>query len=117
MLPNHKISGMANINIKTLEKAYEIQPQSYEELVSIKGIGPKTVRSLALISSLIYGDKVSWEDPVKYSFAHGGKDGIPYPVDKQLMDSSTETLKNAIRQAKLNDNEKINALKRLGNFF
>ena len=117
MPPHHEISDMANINMKTLQKAYEIQPNNYEELISIKGVGPKTVRSLALISSLIYGDKISWEDPVKYSFAHGGKDGIPYPVDKQLMDSSTKTLRNAIRQAKLNQKEKINALKKLSSFY
>ena len=117
MPPHHEISDMANINIKTLQKAYEIQPKNYEELIAIKGVGPKTVRSLALISSLIYGDKVSWEDPVKYSFAHGGKDGIPYPVDKQLMDSSTETLRNAIRQSKLGQKDKLNALKKLSNFY
>ncbi|MBU4493658.1 MAG: DUF763 domain-containing protein, partial [Nanoarchaeota archaeon] len=77
----------------------------------------KTVRSLALISSLIYGDKVSWEDPVKYSFAHGGKDGIPYPVDKQLMDSSTETLRNAVRQSNLGQKDKLNALRKLSSFY
>jgi len=117
MPPHHEISDMANINLKTLEKAYEIQPRNYEELIAIKGVGAKAVRSLALISSLIYGDKVSWEDPVKYSFAHGGKDGIPYPVDKKLMDSSTETLRNAIRQSKLGQKDKLNALKKLSSFY
>ena len=117
MPPHHEISDMANINLKTLQKAFEIQPKNYEELIAIKGVGPKTVRSLALISSLIYGDKVSWEDPVKYSFAHGGKDGIPYPVDRQLMNSSTETLRNAIRQSKLGQKDKLNALKKLSNFY
>jgi len=117
MPPHHEISDMANINLKTLQKAFEIQPKNYEELVAIKGVGPKTVRSLALISSLIYGDKISWEDPVKYSFAHGGKDGIPYPVNRQLMDSSTETLRNAIRQSKLGQEDKLNALRKLSSFF
>ncbi len=117
MPPHHEISDMANINLKTLQKAYEIQPKNYEELVAIKGVGPKTVRSLALISSLVYGDEVSWEDPVKYSFAHGGKDRIPYPVDKQLMDSSTETLRNAIRQSRMGQKDKTNALKKLSSFY
>jgi len=117
MPPHHEISDMANINLKTLQKAFEIQPKNYEDLVAIKGVGPKTVRSLALISSLIYGNKVSWEDPVKYSFAHGGKDGIPCPVNRQLMDSSTETLRNAIRQSKLGQKDKITALRKLSSFY
>ncbi len=117
MPSGHLIKNMEKINIETLKKAYELQPQNYEELVAIKGVGPKTIRSLALISDLVYCKKASWKDPVKYSFAHGGKDGIPYPVNKKIYDSSTELLKNAIKQAKLGEKEKLYAIKRLHQFY
>jgi len=117
MPPHHFIMDMHKRNLETLRKAHEIQPQNYEELVTIEGIGPKTIRSLALIAELIYGTKASWKDPVKYTFAHGGKDGMPRPVDKELMYSNAEILHHAIKDAKLGDKEKLGAIKRLSNFY
>ncbi|MCS7098170.1 MAG: DUF763 domain-containing protein [Candidatus Methanomethyliaceae archaeon] len=102
-----------NINWKALEIAYELQPKNYEELISINGIGPSTVRGLALISDLIYGEPPSWKDPVKYSFAFGGKDGVPFPVRRKEMDEAIEFLRIAIENAKINERERLNALKRL----
>ncbi|MFH1774429.1 MAG: DUF763 domain-containing protein [Methanobacteriota archaeon] len=99
-----------------LKKAYELQPENYEELVAIRGIGPKTVRALTLISELVYGSKASWKDPAKYSFAHGGKDGFPYPVDRKTYDASIEILKNAVEEAKVEKKEKYSAIKRLHEF-
>jgi len=113
----HLIKNMNKINLQTLKHAFEYQPSNYEELVAIRGIGPKIIRALALISELIYGAPPSWEDPARYSFAHGGKDGIPYPVDKEVMDESTQVLKNAIKNAKLGEKDKLNAVKRLNNFY
>ncbi len=103
-------------NFKPLMNAYEFQPKNYEELLMIKGMGPKTVRALALLSDLIYGTEPSWKDPVKYSFAHGGKDGTPYPVNRETMDSSIEILKTAIEEAKIGNREKLKAFKRLKDF-
>jgi hypothetical protein len=117
MSRRHYIVDMDRRNFKMLKKAYEIQPKTYEELTAIEGIGAKTIRSLALVSSLIYGEEISWKDPVKYSFAHGGKDGIPYPVDKKLMDNNTELLQNAIKDAKLGNKDKLHAVKRLHRFY
>ncbi|MBW2992695.1 DUF763 domain-containing protein [Candidatus Woesearchaeota archaeon] len=117
MFPRHDIIGTEELNMKSLKKAYELQPKTYEELVAIKGIGPKSIRSLALISDLIYGKPASWKDPVKYSFAHGGKDGFPYPVNKKIMDSSTSLLKDAIKQAKLNQKDRLYAIKRLEKYY
>ena len=117
MAPKHTIIYMDKRNIETLKKAHEFQPQNYEELVSIKGIGAKTIRSLALVSELIYGTEINWKDPVKYSFAHGWKDGIPYPVDRKLMDDNTEILRNAIKDAKLGNKEKLSAIGRLGRLY
>ncbi|HDD70741.1 MAG TPA: DUF763 domain-containing protein [Candidatus Woesearchaeota archaeon] len=113
MPERHHIRLQQEINIKTLRLAREYKPRTYEELVSLRGVGPKSIRALALISELVYGDKASWKDPVKYSFTHGGKDGIPYPVDKKVYDDSIDYLKDAIRQAKAEKKDKLNALRRL----
>ncbi|MFB3890093.1 MAG: DUF763 domain-containing protein [Candidatus Bathyarchaeia archaeon] len=102
-----------NINWKALSQAYQTQPSNYEQLLSIQGVGPATVRGLALIAELVYGEKPSWNDPVKYSFAYGGKDGVPYPVDRRAMDESIHILREAVQDANVGDKEKLNALQRL----
>ncbi len=101
------------INWQKMKELYDFQPKNYEELLSIKGLGPKTIRALALISELIYGETPSWEDPVKYSFTVGGKDGVPYPVDCKTMDQTTQLLKQGIQQAKIGEKQQLQALKRL----
>ncbi|MBQ6219514.1 MAG: DUF763 domain-containing protein [Methanosphaera sp.] len=118
MPAHHEVLDMdlSDRDFKVLKNAYEIQPENYQELISLKGIGPKKIRALALISDLIYGKEASWEDPVKYSFAHGGKDGFPYPVDKEVYDHSIETIRESLKQAKLDDKEKYDAIKRLNKY-
>ncbi len=104
------------INWKVLKKIYEIQPRNYEELLQIKGVGPATVRGLALVADLIYGEEPSWRDPVKYSFAFGGKDGVPYPVNKKAMDEAISVLEESIRLAELGHKQRLEALRRLRAF-
>ena len=99
--------------MKALQRAYEIQPSNYEELVAIRGVGPSSLRALALTAELVYGTKPSWKDPVKYSFAHGGKDGTPFPVQRQIYDKTIRFMQDAVDQAKLGNSEKERALKRL----
>ena len=111
--PQRFLSMPVRINWKAVKRAYEFQPRNYEELLSIRGIGPATVRGLALISELIYGEEPSWRDPVKYSFAYGGKDGVPFPVDRKAMDESISILRQAIENARLQDKEKLRSLRRL----
>jgi hypothetical protein len=101
------------INWKALELAYNNQPRNYEGLLGIQGIGPSTVKGLALISELIYDESPSWRDPVKYSFAFGGKDGVPFPVKRREMDEAIEYLRIAIDNAKIGEKERMNALRRL----
>jgi len=101
---------------KILEKAYEIQPENYEELISLKGMGPKKLRALALISNLLFGAKISWEDPAIYSYSHGGKDGFPYLVDKNTYENSVSFLRQAIETSELDKKEIMEALKRLKDF-
>ena len=114
--PIDVLSMPRNLNWKALQQVYEFQPQNYEELLSVKGVGPATVRGLALIAELIYGEKPSWKDPVKYSFAYGGKDGVPYPVNRRAMDESIRILRRAIEEAKIGDKEKMRSLQRLRRF-
>lgn len=101
-----------NLN-KILLKTYERQPCNFEELLAIEGVGPKTIRALALISDLIYGAKPSYKDPAKFSFAHGGKDGYPYCINRTHYDKSIEVLRKAISDAKIGIYDKMRALKRL----
>jgi hypothetical protein len=110
------LSMPRSINWNKMREIYDFQPRNYEELVGMKGVGPKTVRALALISDLIYGDKPSWIDPIKFTFAHGGKDSVPKPVDLPTYSNSIEFLENGIKQAKIHDKEKLIALKKLHNF-
>ena len=105
-----------SINWNKMREIYDFQPKNYEELLSMRGVGPKTVKALALISDLIYGDKPSWQDPVKYSFAVGGKDGVPFPVDRTVMDESTEIIRSGVQQAKIGEKERLRAIRRLHNF-
>ncbi|MGV8143411.1 MAG: DUF763 domain-containing protein [Methanothermobacter sp.] len=104
---------LSDREFEVLKKAYQLQPSSYEEMLSLEGIGPKKIRALALISDLVYGSNPSWKDPVKYSFTHGGKDGYPYPVDREVYDHSIHTLKEALENAKLERKDKYKAIKRL----
>jgi hypothetical protein len=110
------LSMPRNINWKTLKAVYEFQPSNYEELLSFKGVGPATVRGLALVAEVIYGEKPSWKDPVKYSFAYGGKDEVPYPVDRRAMDESIQMLSQTIQEAKVGNEEKMHSLQRLRRF-
>jgi len=107
------LSMPVTINWKTLKRAYEFQPRNFEELIGIRGIGPATIRGLALTAELIYGEKPSWKDPVKYSFAYGGKDGVPFPVDRKAMNGSIRILEDAIRNARLGDKDRLGSIRRL----
>lgn len=116
MPTSHAITKLAKQTIMALNNAYELQPENYEELVAIRGIGPKAVRALALISDLIYGKPPSWKDPVRFSYAHGGKNGVPYPVDKSTYQKTIEILESATQAAKVGQKEKLNAIRRLREF-
>jgi len=100
-----------------LLKTYESQPQDFESLLGIKGVGPKTIRALSLISELIYGTPPDYTDPARYSFAHGGKDRTPFPVDRKTYDRSIEVMKRAVETARIGQREKLQAIKRLSVFY
>lgn len=98
---------------KILWKLCDEQPESYEKLLSTEGVGPKTIRALALVSEVIYGAKPSYEDPARYSFAHGGKDATPYPVDRNTYDVTIDTMKKYVEKTKISLPEKNKIQKRL----
>jgi uncharacterized protein len=101
---------------KLFRKTYDIQPQNYEDIISIPGIGPASVRALSLIDKIIFGTKASWQDPVKFNFAHGSKNGVPYPVSRKTYDKSISYLYSAIEGAELQREERIEALKKLAEY-
>lgn len=98
-------------------KTYEAQVAGFRELLGIQGVGAKTLRALSLIAEIVYGEAPSFDDPARFSFAHGGKDGIPYPVDRPLYDQSVELMQRAVRQAKLGREDTENALRRIERFY
>ena len=120
-LPVHHQVSLSDIHPKSIEKillkTYERKSKNFEDLLSTPGVGAKTLRALTLIADLAYGTPASWRDPVKFSFAHGGKDGYPYPVDRELYDDSVEFLRRTLERARIQRTEKENALKRLQRLF
>ena len=102
---------------KSLLIAYERQPKGFEELIGLEGVGPKTIRALSLISEIVYRAPASFHDPARYSFAHGGKDGHPFPIDRATYDKSIELLARAVEKARIDNSEKRQALYRLDREF
>ncbi len=98
-------------------KSYAAQPAGFEELLTTPGVGAKTLRALSLIAELVYGAAPSFTDPARFSFAHGGKDGTPFPVDRAEYDRSIAVISRAIRRAKLGSSEELRALRRLERAF
>lgn len=98
---------------KTILSTYERSPEGFEELLGLPGVGPKTIRALSLLAELIYGTAPSFSDPARFSFAHGGKDGIPFPVDRRTYDQSIQLLRKAVTRAKIEGSEKWRAINRL----
>jgi len=101
---------------KILLKTYERSPENFESLLGIEGVGPKTLRALALASELVHGTPATMGDPARFSFAHGGKDGTPFPVDTITYDRTIEILHKAINRSAIDRSEKVKAFHRLAAF-
>jgi hypothetical protein len=98
---------------KTLLSTYEASPQNFEQLLAVPGVGPKSVRALALVADVVYGSPASMRDPARFSFAHGGKDGHPYPVNRAVYDESVDWLREAVNKARMGHSDRLKALRRL----
>jgi hypothetical protein len=89
------------------------KPADFEGLLATPGVGPKTLRALALTSEVVLGAPPSFKDPVSFSFAHGGKDGIPYPVDRKTYQESITFLEELLRRVRTTPQEKNKMYKQL----
>jgi hypothetical protein len=116
-LPRHHDVTMNDVNLKrlgaVLSVAHEMQIGNFESLLLLEGAGPRTIQSLTLVSEVIYGTPSRFTDPARYSFAHGGKDGHPFPVPLKVYDETINTLKSSIEKAKAGRSEKQQAIKQL----
>ena len=116
-LPNQHDVRESDVNMKrlgsVLHMAYERGIDNFEDLLMLKGVGPRTLKSLALVSEVIHGDSSRFDDPARFSFAVGGKDGVPHPVDTESYDETIEILQDSVEKSKLGYNDKSKALKRL----
>ncbi len=102
---------------KTILGAKEKGPEDFEGFLSLKGIGPKTIRALSLVSEIIYGARPSYEDPARYTFSVGGKDGTPYPVDRATYDKTLAIMEKGIKNSLISLREKNEAQQRLVRHF
>ena len=99
-----------------LLSTYDRAPENFETLLGLERVGARTLRALALVSEVIWGTPASTRDPARFAFAHGGKDGTPYPVDRATYDKTIDALHRAMAKAHVDRSERLDALKRLGRF-
>lgn len=116
MSAHHDVKA-EDVNLKrlgaVLATAYEAEPKDFESLLLTQGLGPRTIQSLTLVSEIIYGTPSRFEDPARFSFAHGGKDGHPFPVPLKVYDESIRVLHESIARSKLGYKDKSECIKRL----
>ena len=117
VMPAHHEVREQNVDLKrlggVLATAYNSQPKDFEELLLTPGLGPRTLQSLALVSEVIYGTPSRFTDPARFSFAHGGKDGHPFPVPLKIYDESIRILRDSIEKSKLGYKDKSDCIRRL----
>lgn len=117
VLPARHAVTEADVDLRrlgsVLAMAYEAGLKDFESLLLLRGLGPKTLRSLTLVSEVIHGTPSRFRDPARFSFAHGGKDGHPHPVQTHVYDQTLDELQNALDRARLGYSDKKNALKKL----
>jgi hypothetical protein len=117
LMPRHHEVRSSDVNMKRLGAiltvAHERQYNNFEDLLLLEGVGPRAVQSLALVSEVIYGSPVRFNDPARFSFAHGGKDGHPFPVPLKVYDETISVLKHSIDKAKIDGSEKLQAMRKL----
>ncbi|PNV77792.1 MAG: DUF763 domain-containing protein, partial [Thermoproteota archaeon] len=101
------------IDWKAVEEANQLDIRNFEDLLLVRGVGPSLLRALSLISEVVYGAPPSKRDPARYSFAFGGKDGVPYPVNIRLMEQAIEVLRAGILNSNIEDKDRRTALYRL----
>jgi len=116
-LPAHHDVRAEDVDLRRLGAvlwlAHDRQPADFEELVLLEGVGPRTLQSLALVSEVIHGAPSRFRDPARFAFAHGGKDGHPFPVPIDVYDETIAILQGAVHKAKVGQGDKLDAMKKL----
>jgi hypothetical protein len=117
IMPRHHEVREENVDLKRLGSvlalAYEKQVTDFESLLLLEGVGPRAIQSLTLVSEVIHGTPSRFTDPARFTFAHGGKDGHPFPVPTKTYDQTIDVLRNALEKAKLGNTDKTQAIKNL----
>jgi hypothetical protein len=108
----HPIPRSARIE-KALNALYDLQPADYAAVLGVSGVGASTLRALAMAAEVAFGARPAFVDPVRYAFAHGGKDGHPFPVRREVYDRTIDVFERAIRGSRLGESERLAALRRL----
>jgi hypothetical protein len=96
-----------------LAAAADAAPRDFAELLLTPGVGMRTVESLALVAEVVHGTPCRFSDPARFALAHGGKDGHPFPVPLDVVDRTIAVLRRAVDQAKLGNDERLAAIRRL----
>jgi len=116
-MPVHHDVRSADVDCKrlgaVLAVAHEQQLRNFASLLLVEGLGPRTLQSLALIAEVVHGAPGRFADPARFSFAHGGKDGHPFPVPLRTYDESLAVLRRALDAARLGNTEKVQGFRRL----
>jgi uncharacterized protein len=117
IMPAHHDVRTENINLKRLGSvlalAHEKNLRDFDSLLLLEGVGPRTIQSLALVSEVVHGTPTRFTDPARFSFAHGGKDGHPFPVPLKVYDETIQLMEQSIQKAKLGNTDKNTAIKNL----
>ncbi len=117
IMPAHHDVRSEDVDLRRLGTvlwlAHDTKPADFEGLLLLEGVGPRTMQSLALVSEVIHGTPSRFKDPARFSFAHGGKDGHPFPVPVKVYDETISTLQSAVYKAKIDNSEKQQAIKKL----
>lgn len=116
-MPYHHDVRAKDVNLKrlgaTLALAHDMDLRDFESLLMLQGVGPRTIQSLALVSEVIHGTPSRFDDPARFSFAHGGKDGHPFPVPTKVYDETIFLLRDSVEKAKVGDTDKKAAIHNL----
>jgi hypothetical protein len=117
IMPSHHDVRTENVNLKRLGSvlalAHEKNINDFDALLLLEGVGPRTIQSLALVSEVVHGTPTRFTDPARFSFAHGGKDGHPFPVPLKVYDETIQLMEQSISKAKLGQTDKHTAIKNL----
>jgi len=117
LMPAHHDVRPEDVNLKRLgamlAMAHEKEIRDFDSLLMLEGLGPRTIQSLALVSEVVHGTTTRFSDPARFSFAHGGKDGHPFPVPLKVYDETIQVMEQSIQKSKLGDPDKKTAIKNL----